>query len=566
MRFESKLFSRLSRTAAVISAAVLIGAAGLTGSPIGQTQGAEKAAAAPSPADAGQVRVASRIASVTVYADRAQVFRKGQADVNADARALLLNGLPAALIPGSVRVSGGGTARVKILGVEVASEYLEAEKMPEVRKLVEEIGAVESEISALKGQETVWEAQERFLNSFGTAWSGQASKDLAAGRPDLAGVDKFMDYFGSRLQSIQKGRRDNEKLMAEKKARLEALNRKLKEVMPAGSREEKRVAVLIEVSQPGRLEIDLSYAVSPARWTPVYTFKALPESGEMEMTVSANVTQRTGENWQDVKLVLSTSAPTAGNQPGELRPWYLDFAAARPMKSMTEDMAVRALAAEAAPAIALEETAEAVETWAGVNFEVKKGWTVLSDGTERRVPIDSQKLPASFNYLAVPKLQELAYLRCAFKNTLGYPLLPGKADLFIGQEFVGSSGLDFVPADDELNLFFGEDRQIKVKRELLKREKSGPGFMGRTEKVSLAYRLTLENLRNRPVEVELLDQVPVSQNTRIEVKDVKIVPPPAGQDEAGILNWKVKIEPGKKQEFSLAFSVEYPKGSRLQGI
>lgn len=563
MKAVSFIPARLKKTAVSVSAAALLAVVAPASAAAGQALSTEKAAA---PSEGGLVKVPSRVVSVTVYPERAQVFRTGQVELTGDARALLLSGLPAAVIPGSVRVSGAGTARVKILGVEVGSDYLEVERLPEVRKLQEEIRAVESEMSALKGQESVWEAQEKFLNSLGTAWGSQASKELAAGRPDLAGADKFMDYLRSRLQAIQKERRDNEKAAAEKKARLDALNKKLQELLPARPREEKRVTVLVEVGQPGRFEVDLSYVVSPARWTPVYTFKALPESGEVELTTAANVIQRTGENWQDVRLTLSTAAPTAGNQPGELQPWYLDFAVVRPMKAMTEDRALRTLVAEAAPSLAVEETAQAVDTWAGVNFEVKKGWTVLSDGVERRVPIDSQKLPAAFDYLAVPKLQELAYLRCAGTNKLGYPLLPGKADLFIGQEFAGSVGLEFVPTDDDLKLFFGEDRQIKVKRELLKREKSGPGFLGKTEKVSLAYKITLENLRNRPVEVELLDQVPVSQNARIEVKDVKVTPSPDKQDATGILTWKVKLEPAKKQEFSLGFSVEYPKGSRVPGI
>lgn len=560
MKIGTVGLSLLKKVAVSISAGVLLWAAVPAG---GQTPSPERTTAS---TEDGLVKMGSRIVSVTVYPDRAQVLRKGQAELSADARGLVLSGLPASVILGSVRVSGGGTARVKVLGVEVGSVYLEAESLPEVKKLQEEIMAVESEMSAAKGQESVWEAQEKFLNSLGAAWSGQASKETAAGRTDIAAADKFMDYLGSRLLAIQKGRRENEKLLVEKKARLEALKKKLQELMPARAREEKRVTVLLEVSQPGRFEAELSYAVRPASWTPVYTFKALPESGEVELTTAADVTQRTGENWQDVRLVLSTIAPTAGNQPGELQPWYLDFATVRPMKALSEDRALRTMAAEAVAAPAVEETALPVETWAGVNFEVKKNWTVLSDGSERRVPVDSRKLPAAFDYLTVPKLQDMAYLRWAGKNVLGYPLLPGRADMFIGQEFAGSAAIEFVPADDELKLFFGQDRQIKVKRELMKREKSGPGFLGKTEKVALAYRITLENLRNRPVEVELLDQLPVSQNARIEVKDVKVEPRPDKQDETGILTWKIKLEPGKKQEFTLSFSVEYPKGSRVPGF
>ncbi|MDI6849789.1 MAG: mucoidy inhibitor MuiA family protein [Candidatus Saccharicenans sp.] len=515
-----------------------------------------------------RVEVASRIQNVIVYPDRAQVTRKGQAGVTPETRALILSGLPGTIIPGSVRVSASGTAPVKILGVETTREFLEASELPEVKKLRDEINAVEADITRVKGQEAVLDSQEKFLNSFGSALSGQAAKELLTGRPDLAAVDKFVDYLGTRLQSIQKSRQDNARVLAEKQARLETLKKKLNEIMPASSRQQFVVSVLVEASQAGQLQLELTYAVSPARWVPVYTFKALPESGQIELTVAASVIQKTGENWENVRLQLSTSRPTAGQRPGELFPWYLDFAQSRLMRAAALELAESkmALEPEAAPTMALEETAETVESWMGVNFEIKKPWTILSDGAERRVPVDSQKLPAGFDYLTIPKLQEQVFLRSGFKNTLPYPLLNGQADLFIAQDYVGSLAIPLTPVNDELKLFFGEDPQIKVKRELVKREKSGPGFLGKNERVSQIFRITIENLRTRPVEVELQDQIPVSQNARIEVKEVKLTPVPSSRDEKGLLTWKLKLNPAQKQEITIEFTVEYPRDSRVIGI
>ncbi|MGB9892808.1 MAG: mucoidy inhibitor MuiA family protein [Candidatus Saccharicenans sp.] len=515
-----------------------------------------------------EIMVTSNLQSVVVYPERAQVWRKAEVNVASETRVLVFSGLPGTIIPESVRVSASGSARTKILGVEVKTEYLEAEQLPEVKKLLEEIKAVEEEISKIKAQEAILDAQEKFLNSFSSTLSGQVIQNLVSGRPDLAGVDKFIDYLGSRLQTIQKSRLENSNHLKEKQTKLEALRKKLNEIRPARSKEEKEVRVLIEVSQPGKLELDLSYSVSPAGWVPVYTIKAWPESSEVEITVAAKVIQKTGENWDKVKLILSTSQPVAGHQPGQLNPWYLGVVQPKIRRALSREQ-VEAKAVqepEALSATAYEQMAEVVETWAGVNFEVKNNWTIPSDGAERRIPIDSQRLAAAFDYLSIPKLQELAFLRSSFKNTLNFPLLPGQADLFISQDFLGSATLDFVAANDEVKLFFGEDKQIKVKRELVKREKSGPGFLGKNEKVNLVYKIKLENLRNRQVEVELQDQIPVSQDSRIEVKDIRIIPQPTTQDDKGILTWKVRLDSGKKQELVIEFTVEYPKDIKIIGI
>jgi len=529
-----------------------------------------------------ELRVKTRIDSVVVFPDRAQVFRKGQATLNPDIRALIFEGLPATLVDSSLRISGKGSARLKFLGVEVLKKYLESEQLPEVKKIKEEIKAVEAEINKIKGQEAVLDSQEKFLNSFSTAYSNQTARDLAVGRPDLLGLDKFLDYLSTRLQTIQKTRQENAQQLTENQAKLESLKKKLDEIMPARAKEEKSIRVLVEVAQAGRLEVELSYFVGPASWKPVYTMRLLPETAEIELTNVALVSQKTAENWEEVKLTLSTTQPEVLTMPMELEPWYLRTDILKPVPlgermalkmARTQMLSQEETASETGERAAEEETAEAeaagtVESWAAVNFEVKTPWTIPGDGVERRVPVAMEKLAANYDYLAIPKIQETVFLRAVVKNSLGYPLRPGKVDLFTGQDFTGNGYLKYVPAGDEFRLVFGSDPQVKVKRELVKKEKSktAGAFKDKQQRVSLAYRITLENLRHRPVEVELIDQIPVSQDKLIEVKDVKITPRPDKQDEKGIISWKVMLEPGKKLEFNLSFSVEYPFGFELPGI
>jgi len=538
--------------------------------PMARTAGSEKLE---------ELRVKTKIDSVIVFPDRAQVFRKGQTTINHDVKVLVFEGLPATLIDRSLRISGKGSARLKFLGVEVLKKYLESEQLPEVKKIREEIKAVETEINKIKGWEAVLDSQEKFLNSFSNVYSNQTARDLASGRPDLSGLDKFLDYLSTRLQTIQKTRQENAQQLTENQARLESLKKKLNEIMPARAKEEKDVKVLVEVSQTGHFEVEFSYFVAPASWKPAYTLRLLPESAEVELTNVALVSQKTAENWDEVKLTLSTTKPEVLTMPMELEPWYLNddtliplpleerikFKMARPQMLSQEETSSEFEEATVEET-AESETAETVENWGAVSFDIKTPWTIPGDGVERRVPVALEKLATSFDYLTIPKIQETVFLRARVNNTLGYPLRPGKVDLFTGQDFTGNGYLKYVPAGDEFKLVFGSDPQVKVKRELVKKEKGKAGAFKNSQKVSLAYRITLENLRNRPVEVELVDQIPVSQTRSILVKDIKITPRPDKQDEKGIISWKVMLEPGKKLEFNLSFSVEYPVGFELPGV
>ena len=120
--------------------------------------------------------------------------------------------------------------------------------------------------------------------------------------------------------------------------------------------------------------------------------------------------------------------------------------------------------------------------------------------------------------------------------------------------------------DEEAKLFFGEDSQIKVTHEQVKREKAAPGFLSKTEKLRLVYKISAQNLRKNPVMIDLLDQLPISQNSRIEVKDVKISPEPAKKDEKGIMTWTFSLAPQEKREILVDFTVEYPKDASIIGL
>jgi len=211
-------------------------------------------------------------------------------------------------------------------------------------------------------------------------------------------------------------------------------------------------------------------------------------------------------------------------------------------------------------------TAGIVETGINLNFAIKKNVQIPSDGAPHKVPIDTQNIEVEYNYISVPKLKEAAFLRAKLINTLPYPLLSGSADLFVIQDFIGSTKVPFIAKDEETKVFFGEDRQIRIKHERTKKETSPPGFLGKNERIKLAYKITVQNLRQNKVEIEILDQLPISQNTKIEIKNETITPAPSKKDEKGLLTWTMTLEPQEKKEIIIEFTIEYPKGATIRGI
>jgi uncharacterized protein (TIGR02231 family) len=570
----------------LLIAAIAVGTAAIQLQAAPQAQAAETgqgAAAAP-----GSLVAKSAIKSVTVFPERATIVREADLKLDPSVKSVVFEGLPATLIPSSLRVTGKGTAAVKILGLDVASMYLESALLPEIKKIQAEIDALEAEAAEIKARLDVLATQEQFLKSIEASSAAKASQDIAAGRVDTAAWERVVDFLGAKLQAVKKGGLDEQAKLKDRSARIDALKKKLAAMKPQRAQEARRVSVSIETGQPGSFAMALSYAVTEARWQPVYTLRALPDAGEVELQMTALVRQRSGENWTGVKALLSTASPALKADPSELVPWYLDFAVprrARMAEMKAESVVggvvggvvgdVEAAPAEALPApppaVPLQEaelsTAGVVEEGLHLNFEIVRPVDIPSDGSPHKIPIDTRKLAAAFDYIAVPKLREAAYLRGGVKNTLAFPILAGPADLFILQDFVGSTNLGRVAVGEEAKTFFGEDGQIKVEYEEVKREKSGAGFLGgKTEKLRIVTRIAVQNLRKEAATVEVRDQIPVSRNEKIEVKDVALTPAPGKKDEKGQVTWILNLAPGEKRDIRIDFIIEYPRDAPVVGI
>src|SRR5205085_12519788 len=72
-------------------------------------------------------------------------------------------------------------------------------------------------------------------------------------------------------------------------------------------------------------EVNLSYFARNASWKPSYDLRAKDIKGQVSLLYKASVTQNTGENWENVHVMLSTGNPTLGGNKPELVPWYLSF-------------------------------------------------------------------------------------------------------------------------------------------------------------------------------------------------------------------------------------------------
>jgi len=89
----------------------------------------------------------------------------------------------------------------------------------------------------------------------------------------------------------------------------------------------------------------------------------------------------------------------------------------------------------------------------------------------------------------------------------------------------------------------------------------------RTEfEIKLKYEIVVRNTKGIAVEINLEDQIPVSQNTN-EIKVNLIDADGASLDEiTGFLTWKLKLESKESKKIVFTYEIKYPKNKPVYGL
>lgn len=530
------------------------------------------------------------ITAVTVYPDRARVSRTGRIGVEPGQYHLEIPELPLTLSPESVRVSGRGTARARLGGVDVRRAFYTETPSASAAELERRIEEIKDKEAALTDEENVLKISLGFLN--GLAKQGESyGKGLAYGKSGVKESAELLEFLTERATTAQDRRRaiaiEKREMDREKKK----LQRELEQIHSARPRERYAATVKVEAFTAGDLDVELVYIVGHAGWTPLYDLRLTEGEGDKEPGVEINylaqVTQRSGEDWAAVSLTLSTARPALSATLPKLAPWYVQVyqpppppmpaAAPRAKRSMKKEGAVMRAAmddfagaepvAEAEPEPVQMEVVQAKISQEGgaVTFSVPQPADVPSDGSPHKTSVATLSLTPELDYLTAPKLVPAAYRRATIANDTEFVLLPGPVSIFYSNEFVGATELEHVAPNESFEVFLGTDDRIKVERKLITRQVD-KRLLGDKRRLRYAYQIEIKNLRDRAEKIIVQDQLPVSTHEDIKVRAENIVPQPHKQTDLGILEWQLDLEPDQETKLVFEFTVEHPRDLTVTGL
>ncbi|HUB07574.1 MAG TPA: mucoidy inhibitor MuiA family protein [Myxococcales bacterium] len=498
----------------------------------------------------------SSIDQVVVYPDRARVTRSLQLACGPAAVAEF-DALPEAADPASLRASvSGGELR----GLRTEERTRDQAYAPEAAALEKRILALEDQErlaqDALDGQQQSAALAQAYLRS---AASGIA-RELAAPPRSLAAWQKGLEgSLQAEVQSLDGA--------AAGRAALRAIDERLGEVRAdmaklviARQRRERVAQVIVSCPAGGTARVSLNYLVGGASWSPLYEARADPASGRVALSTYATVQQATGEPWKDASVLLSTAAPLESATPPEIEPLLLSAQKREPPKNVLATRTEAANHAEAGEGKGSGGGGMAArDQGLSVQLEVPGRSDVPGDGTPVRLLVGQTPLAAHFATRCAPAALPFAFRVADLVDETPYPLLPGPVERFWKGAFLGALPLDRIAVGAPFHLTFGVDDRVKVKREVLEEVQREKGFFGTSHRLRYGYRLLVERYGQQSGDVELTEQIPVS-----ELDDVKVTideTTTAGYQQNaqdGRLTWKLQLAPGERKTLELHFHVDIP--------
>jgi len=202
-----------------------------------------------------------------------------------------------------------------------------------------------------------------------------------------------------------------------------------------------------------------------------------------------------------------------------------------------------------------------VENQTNVEFAIDNPYSIPSDGKQYTVEINQIDVPASYQYAVAPKLSTDVFLSAKLTDWNKYNFLSGEANLFFEGTFIGKSLLNTNATADTLNISLGADKNIVVTRTLQK-ELTQRQTIGSNKKDTRDWIIEVKNRKNQPVNLLVEDQLPVSQNSAIEVEQQELS---GGKPDAetGKISWTMALNPQDDKKLELKYQVKYPKNQSI---
>ncbi len=514
-------------------------------------------------------RAQSEVKLATVYMSSAELTRIASVDLQKGKNEVIFRGLSAKIDKQSLQVAVLGKATILSISSKVDIVDKNLYKLT-LQGIKDSVRLLTDRKDRLEGTRDVYEKEKEMLvknNAIET--DGRALNSWAEELRNTA------DFYRKRIQEINTYLLTSSKTLRELDDELEVLENRKTEIAAKALIPTSIIKVYLEAKTRAKCSLGLRYLVGDASWSPNYNIRAMNIEEDVNLEYKAQICNDTGVNWKNISLRLSTAEPEKGMGLPELNTWTIDFkedvamnsAIKAPKKAKYFQTYKRKGESDYNKSTVLSDSIYHKNSYQEIKvaelnteFEIEDTHSIASGNEPYIVDVADYELPATFQHYCVPKVDKGVFILAKVTAWDNFDLIDGLANVYYQKAYVGQLHITNQGLKDTLRLSLGRDSKVLVSRTQIKDEHFEKS-MRNNAKETMSYEIIVKNNRQEPINIEIQDQVPVSNDEHIEIKVLETSD--AIVDKYGKLVWKHWLQPTQDKRNTVSFSVKYPKGREV---
>lgn len=516
--------------------------------------------------------IPSKVKKVIVYPQGAQIESEVTFPIQKGQMKIILPGLTSKINQESIRIISDGN--FTILNVQSKIDFInQLDKNVETQKIMTQMEELKAKI----------EDEETWMKIINDKIDFLKVNKLVSGKNESVKPESFAtmnQFYGSNMETLSLEALKRDRLIRKYRIELMNLTAQLDKVNQNQGTPSGVIEVMIDGKQNTTGKLVFTYFVPTASWYPTYDIRFMGFNKPLEINYFAEIRQNTDIDWENVEILLSTAKINVSAQIPYLRPYFLGFF--RPIQTQNRifDSDQTTPTAEGVSRDGVTYKPQTIVDGVRVRSAAPYDNTVYTPAletikeyvVESKQSIPSQSnvttvtygegtLEANYDYQSIPKLGENVYLIAKLTNWGKEDLTNGVAKLYLENSYVGKSLLNTTQYKDTIDLSFGVDNNISIKREKVA-EFSEKSFVGSSRKETIGFKITIRNNKTYACTTSIFDQIPISANKEIQVNVIDLN---GGilDNETGKVEWKLDLKPNETKIITLKYSVKYPKDKQV---
>ena len=527
--------------------------------------------------------VESTTKSVTIYLRGVKETREASTQVNIGEQQILFSNLPQRLNPSTIRL--GASDFLQIVSINHRLNYISASE--------------DENIEIKQAKDSMNFYNEQIVLKQGVYNSLAATKNLIIGNKNVKGetqgmsaedVTDLLDYYAEKLPEINTKTLALERQLEELRRRKDKFQNEYYKLISGKSKTFSEFLVTVKSKQSGKAKFSIEFFTPDAGWTPHYDIRNNESAQKLEITSHATMWQKTGYDWKNVEIILSTldpqfniNAPDMQTQTLELGYSYYQTNQEQSYKTYQQQIIMLdsikdnrnedddlPIDGKDSRRGAFNNNLNGTFSWTGQTGNTTKGpgtmykiatpYSIASNGKDKKIEIERKWVSAKFKYKTVPKVEKAVFLMATITgwDTLHY--FPGNANVFNNGTFVGTVYLNTQTVQDTLEISLGQDKSFSVEYEI-DSKKTFTSNSGSSVKRGKGFIIKVMNKKANDIILEIVDQAPLTSTQEVSIdidKGDGIIDP-----TTGFITWRKNITTGAKVEVPISYVVKYPKEHNL---